>query len=122
MRHGIVVGVDIGGTFTDLVALDTETRRVVSAKVLTTPQDPNRAVAAGLPALFGRHGLDRTRVLRVVHATTLFANALVQRQGARVGLIATAGFADVLQLRRERVRRPGARIPHALVRGAGAAE
>ena len=102
MRHGIVVGVDIGGTFTDLVALDTETRRVVSAKVLTTPQDPNRAVAAGLPALFGRHGLDRARVLRVVHATTLFANALVQRQGARVGLIATAGFADVLQLRRER--------------------
>ncbi len=102
MRHGIVVGVDIGGTFTDLVALDTGTRRVVSAKVLTTPQDPNRAVASGLPALFGRHGLDPARVLRVVHATTLFANALVQRQGARVGLIATAGFADVLQLRRER--------------------
>ncbi len=102
MLEGLVLGIDIGGTFTDIVALDTTTRRVVSTKVLTTPRDPNEAVAQGTELLFARHGLDRARVLRVVHATTLFTNALVQRQGARVGFITTAGFADTLELRRER--------------------
>ena len=99
---GLVLGIDIGGTFTDLVALDTVTRKVVSSKILTTPKDPNEAVASGISALFSAHGLDRGRVLRVVHATTLFTNALVQRSGAKVGMITTAGFADTLALRRER--------------------
>ena len=102
MADGLVLGIDIGGTFTDLVALDTASRHVVSHKVLTTPADPNRAVADGIAALFARHGLDRAKVLRVVHATTLFANALVQRQGATVGLITTAGFGDTLGIGRER--------------------
>ncbi|WP_137127300.1 hydantoinase B/oxoprolinase family protein [Roseomonas sp. HF4] len=102
MRDGVVLGVDIGGTFTDIVALDTASRRVVSTKVLTTPGDPNLAVIEGIQSLFASQGLDRARVLRVVHATTLFTNALVQRQGARVGFITTAGFADTLELRRER--------------------
>jgi len=102
MVEALVLGIDIGGTFTDIVALDTTTRRVVSTKVLTTPRDPNEAVAQGIEILFARHGLDRARVLRVVHATTLFTNALVQRQGARVGFITTAGFGDTLELRRER--------------------
>jgi N-methylhydantoinase A/oxoprolinase/acetone carboxylase beta subunit/N-methylhydantoinase B/oxoprolinase/acetone carboxylase alpha subunit len=99
---GLVLGIDIGGTFTDLVALDTVTRKVVSSKILTTPKDPNEAVASGVSALFSAHGLERRRVLRVVHATTLFTNALVQRSGAKVGMITTAGFADTLALRRER--------------------
>lgn len=102
MRQGLVIGIDIGGTFTDIVALETHSRRIHSLKILTTPADPNRAVAEGVQALFARHGLDSATVLRVVHATTLFTNALVQRRGARVGLITTEGFADVLELRRER--------------------
>lgn len=102
MLEGLVLGIDIGGTFTDIVVLDTATRRVVSTKVLTTAGDPNQAVVQGIGVLFAQHGLDRARVLRVVHATTLFTNALVQRRGARVGFITTAGFADTLELRRER--------------------
>lgn len=99
---GLVIGIDIGGTFTDLVALDTASRQIFSSKILTTQNDPNQAVAAGILALFSKHGLDRHRVERVVHATTLFTNALVQRNGAKVGLLTTAGFADTLALRRER--------------------
>ncbi len=102
MRDGLVLGVDIGGTFTDVVALHTASRRVVSTKVLTTPQDPNAAVAEAVRGLMDAHGLGRASVVRVVHATTLFTNALVQRQGARVGFLTTAGFGDVLELRRER--------------------
>jgi 5-oxoprolinase (ATP-hydrolysing) len=98
----VVLGIDIGGTFTDIVALDTGTRRVISTKVLTTPRNPNLAVVSGIDSLFSQHGIDRKRVARVVHATTLFTNALVQRQGAQVGFITTMGFADTLELRRER--------------------
>ena len=59
---GLVIGIDIGGTFTDLVALDLATREVVSHKELTTPDDPNRGVGVGLDALFARHGLAREAV------------------------------------------------------------
>ena len=115
---GLVLGVDIGGTFTDLVVLDTDSRNVVSTKVLTTPQDPNQAVIAGISALFEKHGLAQDHVVRVVHATTLFTNALVQRQGARVGFLTTAGFGDTLELRRERkfeLYDLGIRMPQPLV-------
>ncbi|MFM7417116.1 MAG: hydantoinase/oxoprolinase N-terminal domain-containing protein, partial [Alphaproteobacteria bacterium] len=115
---GLVLGVDIGGTFTDLVVLDTDSRKVVSTKVLTTPQDPNQAVIAGISELFGKHGLAQDHVVRVVHATTLFTNALVQRQGAQVGFLTTAGFADTLELRRERkfeLYDLGIRMPQPLV-------
>jgi 5-oxoprolinase (ATP-hydrolysing) len=114
----LVLGIDIGGTFTDLVVLDTATRNVVSSKVLTTPKDPNQAVVGGIAGLFAAHGLDRHRVSRVVHATTLFTNALVQRNGAKVGLLTTAGFADTLALRRERkfeLYDLGIRMPEPLV-------
>jgi len=115
---GLVLGVDIGGTFTDLVVLDTDSRNVVSTKVLTTPQDPNQAVIAGISALFEKHGLAQDHVVRVVHATTLFTNALVQRQGAQVGFLTTAGFGDTLELRRERkfeLYDLGIRMPQPLV-------
>jgi N-methylhydantoinase A len=96
------LGIDIGGTFTDLVVYDHDSGRQLNRKVLTTHDDPARAVAAGVAALFRDGAVDPARVSRVVHATTLFTNALIERKGAVTGLITTAGFADTLEIGRER--------------------
>ena len=96
------LGIDIGGTFTDLVVYDHDTGRQWSRKVLTTHDDPARAVAAGTRALLAEGRLEPSRFTRVVHATTLFTNALIERKGARTGLLTTAGFADTLEIGRER--------------------
>jgi N-methylhydantoinase A/oxoprolinase/acetone carboxylase beta subunit len=86
-------GADTGGTFTDLVADD---GRVV--KVLSTPDDPGVAVAEGLSRLAGDDG-DRPRLL--AHGTTVATNALLERRGARVALVTTSGFADVIEIARQ---------------------
>ena len=70
--------------------------------MLTTQDDPARAVATGVGALLETARIDASRMTRVVHATTLFTNALIERKGARTGLITTAGFADTLEIGRER--------------------
>ncbi len=95
------LGIDIGGTFTDLVALDLMTGAFETAKVLTVPSNPQRGVAHGLSGLLPRIG-GSAAVIRVVHATTLFSNALIERKGAKTGLITTSGFRDTLELGRER--------------------
>ncbi|MDX2159076.1 MAG: hydantoinase/oxoprolinase family protein [Hyphomicrobiaceae bacterium] len=96
------LGIDIGGTFTDIVHLDHATGRQRAVKVLTTHVDPSRAVIEGARELLARHGLEAGRIARVVHATTLFTNALIERRGARTGLITTRGFRDTLEIGRER--------------------
>jgi N-methylhydantoinase A len=96
------LGIDIGGTFTDLVVYDHETGRQVSRKVLTTHDDPARAVAAGVAAILADGRLEPAGITRVVHATTLFTNALIERTGAVTGLVTTAGFGDTLEIGRER--------------------
>ncbi|HEY0997355.1 MAG TPA: hydantoinase/oxoprolinase family protein, partial [Gemmatimonadaceae bacterium] len=87
------VGIDVGGTFTDLVAIAPD-GTVETRKVLTTPHDQGEGVAAALQALGGR-------VQRVVHGTTVATNALLERTGAEVVLCATEGFTDLLALRRQ---------------------
>jgi N-methylhydantoinase A len=96
------LGIDIGGTFTDIVVHDHDTGAQQSRKLLTTHDDPARAVAAGVEAMLRDGGLDPARFTRVVHATTLFTNALIERKGAPTGLLTTAGFADTLEIGRER--------------------
>jgi N-methylhydantoinase A len=96
------LGIDIGGTFTDLVIYDHAAGRQWSRKVLTTHDDPARAVSTGVAGLLRAGAVDPARIGRVVHATTLFTNALIERQGAPTGLITTAGFADTLEIARER--------------------
>jgi N-methylhydantoinase A len=96
------LGIDIGGTFTDLVIYDHDTGRQVNRKVLTTHDDPARAVAAGVAALLREGRFEPREFTRVVHATTLFTNALIERKGAITGLITTEGFADTLEIGRER--------------------
>ncbi|MCC6534243.1 MAG: hydantoinase/oxoprolinase family protein [Burkholderiales bacterium] len=101
MTQDLSLGIDIGGTFTDLVAYEHDSARFHSHKVLTTPDDPSEGVIDGVERLFSDARLDYAAVKRVVHATTLFTNALIERRGAPTGLITTAGFRDTLELRRE---------------------
>ncbi len=88
------VGVDVGGTYTDLVAID-GAGRVEARKVLSTPQDQSEGVLDAVKAL-ARHDIDR-----FVHGTTVATNMLLERKGARVALCVTQGFADLLYLRRQ---------------------
>jgi len=83
------LGIDIGGTFTDIVVYDHDSGRQVSRKVLTTHDDPARAVAAGVAALLASGRFEPSAFARVVHATTLSTNALIERKGALTGLITT---------------------------------
>ncbi len=90
------VGVDTGGTFTDLVTTDSSATFQVS-KTLSTPAQPARATAEALDRV-GLDGFGAVEIL--VHGTTIATNALLERSGARVGLITTSGFGDVLEIRR----------------------
>ena len=102
MATPLSLGIDIGGTFTDLVAFDPASGQAWIGKVSTTPDDPADGAVAGVRELLQRHQLAPARFGRVVHATTLFTNALIERKGARTGLITTAGFRDSLEIGRER--------------------
>ncbi len=96
------VAVDIGGTFTDIVVMAGD-GTLSESKVSTTPDDPSRAVVAGVEALLKELGLDPGRVEEVLHGTTVGSNTLLQRSGARTGLITTRGFRDVLEIGRIRM-------------------
>ncbi len=95
------IGVDIGGTFTDLVLLDDSAGEWQVAKTLTTPAAPEAAVAAGLRELLAETNLKPEQVDRLIHGTTLVTNAIIERKGAPTGLITTEGFRDVLEIGRE---------------------
>lgn len=96
-----VVGVDIGGTFTDLVLLDTTTGGYRVNKVLTSTGDPARAVFQGIEEILQDDGLEPGDVEYVVHGTTIVANTLIERRGARTAVLITEGFEDLLEMRRE---------------------
>jgi N-methylhydantoinase A len=95
------IGVDIGGTFTDLVMADAVTGRLFNEKVLTTPDDPSRGVLAGVELILKTNKVDAGDVEHVIHGTTLVANALIERKGVRTALVTTDGFRDVLEIARE---------------------
>jgi N-methylhydantoinase A len=95
------LGIDIGGTFTDIVVYDHERARSVSHKELTTSDAPSKGVITGIRRVFKEHAIPYKDVTRVVHATTLFTNSLIERKGAVTGLITTAGFRDTLEMARE---------------------
>ncbi len=95
------LGIDIGGTFTDIVVYDHHAGRQHSRKVLTTHDDPARAVMDGVTRILRDNAIAPPSVQRLVHATTLFTNAVIERKGAVTGLITTAGFRDSLEIARE---------------------
>jgi N-methylhydantoinase A len=93
------LGVDIGGTFTD-VALEANGRRF-SAKILTTPEAPERAVIDAMRAVLGEAGLAPADLSIIIHGTTLATNAIIERKGARTALVTTEGFRDTVEIRHE---------------------
>ena len=96
------LGVDIGGTFTDIVLLGDD-GSVRTKKVLSTPDDYARAVVAGATALLSECRVDGSEVVGVVHASTVASNTILEGRGARTALITTEGFRDILEMRRLRI-------------------
>lgn len=95
------IGVDIGGTFTDIVLWQDGAAELRREKLLTTPDDPARAVIEGVKRALDRANVAAADLASVIHGTTLVANALIERRGVKTGLITTRGFRDVLGLGRE---------------------
>src|SRR5690348_13939116 len=95
------VGVDIGGTFTDLILIDDRTGELTVGKVLTTPADPSSAVADVLQDALKRADGPPTSVRHVIHGTTLVTNAVIERKGARTALLTTRGYRDAYEIARE---------------------
>ncbi len=116
------IGVDIGGTFTDFALVDDDTGAMSIHKQLTTPRDPSQAVMQGIDTLLKDRGASMDAVATVIHGSTLVTNALIERKGVAVGMLVTAGFADVLDVAREtrydlydlRIRIPDPLVPRAL--------
>jgi N-methylhydantoinase A len=100
-RARYLLGIDIGGTFTDMVLLDTTTSRLTVYKCLTTPANPADGVMQGLADWFADTGLVSQAVDAVIHATTLIANSLIERKGTVAGLLTTEGCRDILAIGRE---------------------
>lgn len=97
MMSPLRLGFDIGGTFTDFVLADSRTGAITLHKVLTTPDDPARGALAGLRHLASASGVALADIGEIVHGTTLVTNAAIERKGARLGLITTRGFRDVIE-------------------------
>ena len=98
----ISVGVDIGGTFTDLVLMDETGKIIDREKVLTTSEDPAAGVLTGLSSLLAKRGKSANQLHSLIHATTLVANALIERRGAPTAFLTTSGFRDLLEMSREK--------------------
>ncbi|HEU5194522.1 MAG TPA: hydantoinase/oxoprolinase family protein [Methylomirabilota bacterium] len=102
-----IVGIDVGGTFTDLTAVDEATGCVVVTKVPSRPRHEAGAVLAGLDAL----GIAARDVRRLVHGTTVGTNAVLERRGARVAIVTTAGFRDLIEIGRTKRNIPALFVP-----------
>jgi len=98
------VGVDIGGTFTDIVFMD-ENGGVFTKKISSSVDNYAQAIVDGLAEVFESHGLSGQDVLEVLHGTTVASNAILEHKGAKTGLIGTKGFRDVLEIRNLRMPR-----------------
>ena len=115
------IGVDIGGTFTDIVLLGDD-GTIRTKKVSSSVDDYGRAIVEGLLEAFAESGLSGASIGEVLHATTVASNAILEQKGVRTGLITTKGFRDVLEIRTLRMPRlydlawekPPALVPRAL--------
>ena len=98
---GLRLGVDIGGTFTDLALVDEESGEQTTYKVSSTPSDYSAAVIDAIKALSTEHGIAPSALSFLSHATTVVTNAILESKGARAALITTDGFRDILEIRRQ---------------------
>ena len=95
------IAVDTGGTFTDLVLIDEANGRLLLHKVASTPDNPGRALVQGVTEIIHKAGRDSKSVEVLVHGTTVATNTVLQRRGAKVALVTTAGFRDMLEIARQ---------------------
>lgn len=95
------LGIDIGGTFTDFALVNGKGQRIAIHKQLTTPHDPAEAVLAGIGTILADNGFSPRELGEIVHGTTLVTNALIERRGARTGMLVTAGFRDLFDIGKE---------------------
>ena len=97
----IILAVDIGGTFTDIVAFDSQAARIATDKLLTSYPDPSAAVIEGVRRLLQHENIPPASIRYVAHGTTLIANTLIERSGAKTAQLATAGFRDAVEIGNE---------------------
>jgi N-methylhydantoinase A len=102
-EQGARIGIDVGGTFTDFVLSDPRDGSLAFYKEPSTPDDPSRALIVGLQSLLDQVGLEPKDVSVLMHGTTIGLNAIIQRKGARIGLIVTNGYRDILEIARCRM-------------------
>src|SRR5437660_3849125 len=95
------LGVDIGGTFTDLIVFNDATGSFTVGKALTTPRDPSQAIETVLLETLEREGIDASQVQQLIHGTTLVTNAIIERTGSSTALFATRAHRDSIEIRRE---------------------
>lgn len=116
------LGVDVGGTFTDLALLDDDSGRLTVGKVPSVPADPSQGILAGIAQILAQASAEPARVGYLAHGTTVATNALLERTGARTALVTTRGFRDLLEIARQRrpalydlsVPKPAPLVPRAL--------
>jgi N-methylhydantoinase A/oxoprolinase/acetone carboxylase beta subunit len=95
-----LIGVDVGGTFTDVMYGDTESQAVAIHKIPTTPDDPSKGVIQGMSEICQSSNVERGAIDHVLHGTTIATNAVLEYKGARTGMVTTAGYRDILHIGR----------------------
>jgi N-methylhydantoinase A len=95
---GYMIGVDVGGTFTDFSIFDTTDKRLFHFKHSSTPEDPSRAIVNGILHILESQGIKPEEIEYLAHGTTVATNALIEKKGARLGLITTKGFKDLIEI------------------------
>ena len=101
MAGKVRIGVDVGGTFTDFVLVDEARNLIFTGKQLTTPDDPSAAIMEGVTRLLLESEIDVGDVHNLVHGTTLVTNTIIERTGAKIGLVTTEGHRDALEMGKE---------------------
>src|SRR5947199_5535118 len=96
------LGVDVGGTFTDLIYVDDEAGRILVHKTATTPDDPSQGTVEGIRELTREAEVSASALDQVFHGTTIATNIVIEHNGARVGMITTEGYRDILHIARHK--------------------
>src|SRR5579872_4564421 len=95
-----MIGVDVGGTFTDIVYCDMSSNELAIHKVSTTPDDPSRAILQGIAEVCAGNGISPGSIDYVLHGTTTATNAVLENKGARTGMVTNEGFRDIVHIAR----------------------
>lgn len=123
--QGLHLGIDIGGTFTDFMLFNPSTKKMRFMKILTTPEDYSKGVMEGIHKITDSEGVVTSNIKSVIHGNTIGINTVIERKGAKTGLITTSGFEDVLLIGRQtrpriydwRIGRPTPLVPGYLRKG-----